>query len=80
MDDLEADGLPDFRDELDDDEDQDIQELIKGSKGKDKDIYNKLKHMMNEKDAQYYEEVVDEKGNVHLVNKDEYDEDDEYGE
>ena len=29
------DGLPDFRDELDEDEDQDIQELIRGSQQDD---------------------------------------------
>jgi hypothetical protein len=44
-----GDGLPDFRDEIDDDEDQDIQELIKGSKagGKGNKVYNNMMQQMD---------------------------------
>jgi hypothetical protein len=46
-----ADGLPDFGHDFDEDEDKDIQELIKGSGMKNEDLYNKLKKVVKDKDA-----------------------------
>lgn len=71
------DGLPDFGAELDEDEDNDIQELIKGSGLKNEDLYQKLKNVVKDKEAQQYIEQVDEDGNVYLVEANQYD--DDYG-
>jgi hypothetical protein len=45
------DGLPDFGAEFDEDEDKDIQELIKGSGIKNEDLYQKLKNVVKDKEA-----------------------------
>ena len=76
-------GLPDFGDQFDDDDDNDIQELIKGSNGlKNEDLYQKLKKVVQDKEAKQYVEEVDEDGNVYLVEAsgDEEDYGDEYEE
>lgn len=45
------DGLPDFGADFDEDEDRDIQELIKGNGLKNEDLYQKLKNVVKDKEA-----------------------------
>lgn len=49
--------MPDFGEDFDENEDRDIEELIKGSGNNhnnlknNKDLYNKIKHMVDDNDA-----------------------------
>eukprot|EP00347_Sterkiella_histriomuscorum_P003379 403364524 len=74
-DDPNADGLPDLVQDYD--EDDDIQELIKGGGGgiNNEDLYAKLQDVAQGKDShkkQQYIEQIDDDGNVYLVDPNEY--------
>lgn len=53
-------------------DDVDIQDLIKRGGMNNDDLYAKLKNVVKDKDAHHYIEQVDQDGNVHLVEANQY--------
>ncbi len=61
------------------DNDDDIEELIKGNGVEKEDLYQKLRKVVDDEKAPYYYEQVDKDGNVYLMEAS-GNEEDEYGE